>query len=122
MAAPHFEQGRQSEMSTELTRILERCIKESRCVDTESLCIMAGVKVIISHLLVLVGLDHLKHVKSFRQKAACHYCRVLRIQEGMSIEHKLKYGVIELCYCPGLLSNVHILKLEWQYRELQLIA
>jgi len=45
MAAPQFEQGRPSELSTELTRILERCIRESRCVDTESLCVMAGVKV-----------------------------------------------------------------------------
>nr|ACH87550.1 exosome component 9 [Platynereis dumerilii] len=45
MAAPHFEAGRQSDAGVELTRILERCIKESRCVDTESLCIMSGVKV-----------------------------------------------------------------------------
>ena len=36
---------RQSDQGVEITRILERCIKESRCVDTESLCIMAGVKV-----------------------------------------------------------------------------
>ncbi len=45
MAAPQFEAGRQSEAGVELTRILERCIKESRCVDTESLCIMAAIKV-----------------------------------------------------------------------------
>lgn len=32
-------------MAVEVTRILERCQKESRAVDTESLCIIAGVKV-----------------------------------------------------------------------------
>ena len=45
MAAPHFEAFPQSDQNVEITRILERCIKESRCVDTESLCIMAGIKV-----------------------------------------------------------------------------
>ncbi len=32
-------------MAVEVTRILERCFKESRAVDTESLCIIAGQKV-----------------------------------------------------------------------------
>lgn len=45
MAAPHFEAGRQSETNVELSRILERVIKESRCVDTEALCVMAAIKV-----------------------------------------------------------------------------
>ncbi|XP_013408376.1 exosome complex component RRP45 [Lingula anatina] len=45
MAAPHFEAGRLSEYGVELNRLLERCIKDSRCIDTESLCIIAGEKV-----------------------------------------------------------------------------
>ncbi|XP_067662910.1 exosome complex component RRP45-like [Haliotis asinina] len=45
MASPSFEIGRPSEFGVELTRLLERCLKESRCVDTESLCIVAGEKV-----------------------------------------------------------------------------
>ena len=36
---------RPSSYATEITRILERCIKESRAVDTETLCIIAGEKV-----------------------------------------------------------------------------
>lgn len=35
-----------SEYGVELNRLLERCIKESRCVDTESLCIVSGEKVL----------------------------------------------------------------------------
>ncbi|KAK2169776.1 hypothetical protein LSH36_7g16089 [Paralvinella palmiformis] len=45
MAAPQYEPGRLTEEAVELTRLLERCLKESRCVDTESLCIMTGIKV-----------------------------------------------------------------------------
>ena len=36
---------RQSSLSVEVGRVLERCQKEARAVDTESLCIIAGQKV-----------------------------------------------------------------------------
>lgn len=45
MGAPHFEAGRQSELAVQLNRLLEKCIKDSRCVDLESLCIVAEEKV-----------------------------------------------------------------------------
>ncbi|XP_064392820.1 exosome complex component RRP45-like [Halichondria panicea] len=45
MASPSFEVGRPSSVATVITRTLERCVKESRAVDTESLCIIAGQKV-----------------------------------------------------------------------------
>jgi len=41
MAAPHFEQGRGNELVDQLQQILDRNIKDSRCLDLESLCIMA---------------------------------------------------------------------------------
>lgn len=45
MAACHFEAGRSSDSSIQLNRILERVIKDSSCVDLESLCIVAEEKV-----------------------------------------------------------------------------
>ena len=45
MAAPGFEAGRPSEEAIELGRIVERGIKDSRALDTEALCIIAGEKV-----------------------------------------------------------------------------
>ncbi|KAF2883680.1 hypothetical protein ILUMI_22495 [Ignelater luminosus] len=45
MSAPHFEPGRQSELSVQLNRILEKCIKDSKAVDLESLCIKVNEKV-----------------------------------------------------------------------------
>ncbi|XP_025087154.1 exosome complex component RRP45-like isoform X2 [Pomacea canaliculata] len=45
MASASFEQGRLTEEGVELSRLLERCLKESHCVDLESLCIIAGAKV-----------------------------------------------------------------------------
>uniref|UniRef100_A0A8B9R3K8 Exosome complex component RRP45 n=1 Tax=Anas platyrhynchos TaxID=8839 RepID=A0A8B9R3K8_ANAPL len=45
MAAPGFEPGRQSELLVKLNRLIERCLRNSKCIDTESLCVVAGEKV-----------------------------------------------------------------------------
>ncbi|XVF42917.1 hypothetical protein PTKIN_Ptkin01aG0403700 [Pterospermum kingtungense] len=42
MADPSFEIGRPGESAIELGRIIDRGLRESRAVDTESLCIVAG--------------------------------------------------------------------------------
>ncbi|CAN6485796.1 unnamed protein product [Victoria cruziana] len=42
MADPSFEPGRPGEASVELTRVIDRGLRESRAVDTESLCVLAG--------------------------------------------------------------------------------
>lgn len=47
MAALHYEHGRQSDFSIQVNRLLEKCLKESRCVDLEALCIVAEEKVIL---------------------------------------------------------------------------
>jgi len=44
MAAPEFDSNR-SIFGIELSRIIERGLKESRAIDTEALCIVAGLKV-----------------------------------------------------------------------------
>ncbi|KAJ1216853.1 hypothetical protein NDU88_004452 [Pleurodeles waltl] len=45
MASPAFEAGRQSDLLVKLNRLLERCLRNSKCIDTESLCVAAGEKV-----------------------------------------------------------------------------
>ncbi|GLJ54182.1 hypothetical protein SUGI_1161340 [Cryptomeria japonica] len=42
MADPTFEVGRPGEFAVELGRIVDRGLRESRAIDTESLCILAG--------------------------------------------------------------------------------
>ncbi|XP_043690017.1 exosome complex component RRP45A-like isoform X2 [Telopea speciosissima] len=42
MADPSFETGRPGEFAVELGRIIDRGLRESRAVDTESLCVVAG--------------------------------------------------------------------------------
>ncbi|XP_031121397.1 exosome complex component RRP45A-like [Ipomoea triloba] len=42
MADPSFEAGRPGEAAVELGRIIDRGLRESRAVDTESLCVVAG--------------------------------------------------------------------------------
>lgn len=44
IASPAFEIGRPTEQEVILSRILEKAIRRSRAIDTESLCIVAGQK------------------------------------------------------------------------------
>lgn len=44
IASPAFEVGRPNEQEIILSRILEKAIRRSRAIDTESLCIVAGQK------------------------------------------------------------------------------
>ncbi|XP_015919084.1 exosome complex component RRP45 [Parasteatoda tepidariorum] len=46
MSSPDIQyQSRMSDENVKLQRILERCIRDSKCIDLESLCIVAGSKV-----------------------------------------------------------------------------
>lgn len=45
MAAQHFDGGRQSEISVLISRQLEKCYQDSKCIDLESLCIIADKQV-----------------------------------------------------------------------------
>ncbi|CAL1279381.1 unnamed protein product [Larinioides sclopetarius] len=45
MSSPHVNLSRSADEFVELQRSLERCIRDSKCLDLESLCIVAGVKV-----------------------------------------------------------------------------
>jgi len=45
MACPSVEGGRAATVTAELTRVIERCVRDSQAIDTESLCIIAGEKV-----------------------------------------------------------------------------
>lgn len=45
MASPSFQSNRHSELLVTLNRQLERCLRNSRCIDTESLCVISGEKV-----------------------------------------------------------------------------
>ncbi|XP_077461268.1 exosome complex component RRP45 [Stigmatopora argus] len=78
MASPTFEQSRQSELSVKLNRQLERCLRNSKCIDTESLCVVSGEKVweirVDVHILNHDG--NLKDAASIVAIAAlCHFRR-----------------------------------------------
>ncbi|CAL1279380.1 unnamed protein product [Larinioides sclopetarius] len=45
MSAPDVNLSRSSNEFVELQRSLERCVRDSKCIDLESLCIVAGAKV-----------------------------------------------------------------------------
>lgn len=45
MASPNFEPGRPTENANELARLIERGLRETKAVDLEALCVLAGRKV-----------------------------------------------------------------------------
>ncbi len=57
LASPNFEPGPPDENSIELARVVDRGIRESKCIDTEKLCIEAGKKVFVVFVDVYV-LNH----------------------------------------------------------------
>jgi len=78
MAAPRFEAGRQSDEGVEINRTVERCLKESGCVDLESLCIVTeeAVWTIRLDLHVLNHEGNLSDACSIAGLAAlCHFRR-----------------------------------------------
>ncbi|KAK9817867.1 hypothetical protein WJX72_003394 [[Myrmecia] bisecta] len=57
MASPAFEGGRKGEATVEVTRLVERGLRDTRAVDLEALCVLAGRKVWALRVDVAV-LDH----------------------------------------------------------------
>lgn len=53
MASPNFEPGRPTENANELARLIERGLRETKAVDLEALCVLAGRKV--------MGVIHCQH-------------------------------------------------------------
>lgn len=57
MASPNFEPGRPTETANELARLIERGLRETKAVDVEALCVLAGRKVcpqeVLLHFIVL---------------------------------------------------------------------
>ncbi|KAJ2950415.1 hypothetical protein O0L34_g8657 [Tuta absoluta] len=45
MAGPQFEPNRQTDQTVYLNRLLEKCYKDSKCIDLEALCIVVEEKV-----------------------------------------------------------------------------
>jgi exosome complex component RRP45 len=45
MASPFFQAGAKTAQATEISRIIERCIKDTHCVDLETLCIIPKERV-----------------------------------------------------------------------------
>lgn len=94
MASPGFEVGRPSPVATEVARMLERCLKESRAVETESLCIIAGEKVC-----------HLSHVANPTFLGCVYFrCRRMYVRE---IEACITWRVSRKVWtlCPGMVDT-----------------
>ena len=97
LASPNFEPGPPDESSIELARVVDRGIRESKCVDTEKLCITPGKKVFV----VFVDIYVLNHDGNLIDAAALAAMAALintkmpnyEIKDG---EIKMKQGYTQL--------------------------
>jgi exosome complex component RRP42 len=97
LASPNFEPGPPDESSIELARVVDRGIRESKCVDTEKLCIEPGKKVFV----VFVDIYVLNHDGNLIDAAALAAMAALintkmpnyEIKDG---EIKMKQGYTQL--------------------------
>eukprot|EP01137_Pigoraptor_chileana_P035034 Opistho-2@28470 len=120
IASPAFEAGRPSDQSVEISRIIERGIRESRAIDTESLCVVSGVAVwslrIDIHALDdggnLLDATHLAAIA-----ALCHFRRpevsVVGGQASVYAEHErdpvpLAMHHVPLAVTIGFLEEGHL--------------
>lgn len=104
---------RMSDLGVEINRLLERCLRESRCLDTESLCIISGEKVsswehrlkynvVFLHTLVTLSLLTVGTfvLMNFYQSEKCYFhCKVIVIDskswDGQSkMKWILKFGLV----------------------------
>lgn len=80
MASPNFEPGRPTETANELARLIERGLRETKAVDLEALCVLAGRKVCPQEVLLLILLLLALHSKATIHAAfaqACYLCNQL---------------------------------------------
>lgn len=102
-----------SDLGVEINRLLERCLRESRCLDTESLCIISGEKVsswehrlkynvVFLHTLVTLSLLTVGTfvLMNFYQSEKCYFhCKDIAIDsmswDGQSkMKWILKFGLV----------------------------
>lgn len=106
MASPFYEQAKLNDECVEISRMLERSFLNSKCIDLESLCIIAGEKVwqIIVDLTVLNADGNLAECASIALTSALlHFKRphVSVIDEKVKIhsfEDKHPLPINLLCY------------------------
>uniref|UniRef100_A0A3B4B6C4 Exosome complex component RRP45 n=1 Tax=Periophthalmus magnuspinnatus TaxID=409849 RepID=A0A3B4B6C4_9GOBI len=108
MASPAFEPGRQSELSVKLNRQLERCFRNSKCIDTESLCVVSGEKV----WQIRVDVHTLNHDGNLMDAASiaaitalCHFRRPdVSIQGEEITVVSAQHSTVCLIYCTSNLD------------------
>lgn len=89
LASPSFEPGPPSEESTELARVIDRGIREGKCLDSKALCITAGEKVWVVFIDVYIGNDdgNLFDAGSLAALGALMNTRIPKFEDG-----KIVYG------------------------------
>jgi len=90
VASPEFELGPPRENAIELARIVDRGIRESKCINTEKLCIKEGEKV----WMVMVDIQPLSHdgnlidASGIAAITALHIARMVKFESDKVVYEK----------------------------------
>lgn len=91
LASPSFEPGPPSENSIELSRVVDRGIRESKAIDTKKLCIVPGKKVFLVYVDIYV-LDHDGNLFDASALAAISALLNTKMKEFVVVDGELKFN------------------------------
>lgn len=110
MASPEFESGPPSDWAIEISRVVDRSIREGEAVDLHSLCIKPGEKVwgIIIDIVPINDCGNLLDAASLAAVAALMDAKYPKLDENGVIDYNEHTGKVELGAKPLLVTAYKI--------------
>lgn len=109
LASPEFEPGPPGEDEIELARVVDRGIRESKCIELEKLCIQSGEKVwcVFVDISVLNHQGNLLDASALASLVALRNTRIPKVEDGKIIRGEYQ-GKLPVVFKP---INVSVAKI-----------
>ena len=109
LASPTFEPGPPDENATELARVVDRCIRESKAIDFKKLCLIEGEQALFIFIDIYVANDcgNLFDASSIAALAALMSSKIPKVEDGTIIKGEYQ-GRLELSNMPLLCTFAKI--------------
>lgn len=109
LASPEFEPGPPGEDEIELARVVDRGIRESKCIELEKLCIQPGEKVwcIFVDISILNHQGNLLDASALASLVALRNTRIPKVEDGKIIRGEYQ-GMLPVIFKP---INVSVSKI-----------
>lgn len=110
LASPHNEVGPPSPSEVELSRVVDRAIRESHCVDLSALCLVPGEKVLSLYIDIYAVNDdgNLLDASSMAALAALNNTRMPKIEDGKIVYGEYDGTLLKMANQPLLATFVKV--------------